>query len=125
VKEARFTLQTPINGESKSKNGGERPANGGLHPPQPLAPVAIASPDVITTDSPIIVEKIKELLRLAQDQGYVTYDDINDAIPDEVVSPELLDAIYSKLRGLEVEIVEAPALDRPKPPEPEEEVEES
>ena len=35
--------------------------------------------------------------------------------PDEVVTPELLDAIYSKLRGFEVEIVEAPDLERPKP----------
>ena len=51
-------------------------------------------------DSPIIAEKIKDLLRLAQDQGYLTYDDINDALPDEVVTPEVLDAIYSKLRGL-------------------------
>jgi RNA polymerase primary sigma factor len=64
-------------------------------------------------DSPIIAEKVKELLRLAQDQGYLTYDDINDALPDEVVTPEVLDAIYSKLRGFEVEIVEAPDLERP------------
>jgi RNA polymerase primary sigma factor len=125
IKEARFTLQTPIKGESKSKNGGGHPSNGGLQPPQPAPPVVAVSPDAITTDSPIIVEKIKELLRLAQDQGYVTYDDINDAIPDEIVSPELLDTIYSKLRGFEVEIVEAPDLERPKAPEPEEEVEES
>jgi len=125
IKEARFTLQTPIKGESSSKNGGDHPSNGGLQPPQPAAPVVAASSDSITTDSPIIVEKIKELLRLAQDQGYVTYDDINDAIPDEIVSPELLDTVYSKLRGFEVEIVEAPDLERPKAPEPEEEVEES
>ena len=125
IKEARFTLQTPIKGESKSKNGGGHPSNGGLQPPQPAATVVAASPDAITSDSPIIVEKIKELLRLAQDQGYVTYDDINDAIPDEIVSPELLDTVYSKLRGFEVEIVEAPDLERPKAPEPEEEAEES
>ena len=79
----------------------------------------------MTIESPIIVEKIKDLLRLAQDQGYLTYDDINDALPDEVVTPEVLDAIYSKLRGFEVEIVEAPDLERPKPAEPAEEEEES
>ena len=79
----------------------------------------------MTVESPIIVEKIKDLLRVAQDQGYLTYDDINDALPDEVVTPEVLDAIYSKLRGFEVEIVEAPDLERPKPAEPVEEEEES
>ena len=77
----------------------------------------------MTVESPIIVEKIKDLLRIAQEQGYLTYDDINDALPDEVVTPEVLDAIYSKLRGFEVEIVEAPDLERPKPVEPEEEEE--
>jgi RNA polymerase primary sigma factor len=114
AKEARFTLQTPVKGEAKAKNGhGAHPANSGLQPPQVAAPVVAVSPEGITTDSPIIADKIKELLRLAQDQGYLTYDDINDAIPDEVVSPELLDMVYSKLRGFEVEIVEAPDLDRP------------
>jgi len=74
-----------------------------------------------------VAEKVKDLLRLAQEQGYLTYDDINDALPDEFVTPELLDAIYSKLRGYEVEIVEAPDLERVKqaPVEQAEEEEES
>src|SRR5438270_11190005 len=55
--------------------------------------------------SPLLPEKIKELLRLAQEQGYLTYSDINDALPDSIVNPEDLDEIYIKLRGLEVEIV--------------------
>jgi hypothetical protein len=28
-----------------------------------------------------LTEKIKELVRLAQEQGYLTYNDINDALP--------------------------------------------
>ncbi len=66
-------------------------------------------------------EKIKELVRLAQEQGYLTYTDINDALPDSVVSPEELDEIYIKLRNLEVEIVDQAEVDRVKQPEPEEE----
>jgi RNA polymerase primary sigma factor len=54
-----------------------------------------------------ITEKIKDLLRQAQEQGYLTYDDINDAIPEEVISAEALEDIYSKLRKLNVEIVES------------------
>ena len=30
-------------------------------------------------------EKIKDLIRLAQEQGHLTYDDINDALPESVV----------------------------------------
>src|SRR5689334_15934072 len=31
-----------------------------------------------------LAEKIKELVRLAQEQGYLTYGDINDALPDSL-----------------------------------------
>ncbi|MEP6662445.1 MAG: sigma-70 family RNA polymerase sigma factor, partial [Verrucomicrobiota bacterium] len=68
--------------------------------------------------------KIKELLRLAQEQSYLTYTDIAEAFPEGTVSPEELDEIYSKLRNLEVDIVDQAEVDRVKQPEPEEEVEE-
>ncbi len=68
-----------------------------------------------------MTEKVKELVRLAQEQGYLTYNDINDALPDNIVSPEELDEIYIKLRNLEVEIVDQAEVDRVKQPEPEEE----
>src|SRR5262245_53982412 len=70
-----------------------------------------------------LTEKVKELLRLAQEQGYLTYNDINDALPDNIVSPEELDEIYIKLRNLDVEIVDQAEVDRVKQPEPEEEEE--
>src|SRR5579864_5853838 len=68
-----------------------------------------------------LAEKIKELVRLAQEQGYLTYGDINDALPDTLITPEDLDEIYMKLRNLEVEIVDQAEVDRVKQPEPEEE----
>ena len=70
-----------------------------------------------------LTEKIKELVRLAQEQGYLTYNDINDALPDTMVTPEDLDEIYTKLRNMEVEIVDQAEVDRVKQPEPEEEEE--
>jgi RNA polymerase primary sigma factor len=68
-----------------------------------------------------IAEKVKELVRLAQEQGYLTYGDVNDALPDTLISPEELDEVYIKLRNLEVEIVDQAEVDRVKQPEPEEE----
>jgi RNA polymerase primary sigma factor len=70
-----------------------------------------------------ITEKVKELLRLAQEQGYLTYNDINDALPDTIITPDELDEIYIKLRSLEVEIVDQAEVDRVRQPEPEEEEE--
>jgi len=72
-----------------------------------------------------LTEKVKELVRLAQEQGYLTYGDINDALPDNVVTPEELDEIYIKLRNLEIEIVDQAEVDRVKQPEPEEEEDKS
>jgi RNA polymerase primary sigma factor len=67
-----------------------------------------------------LTETIKTLLHLAQEHGHVTYDDINDILP-EGLSPEDLDDLYSKLRNLDVEIVDHAEVERAKPAEPEEE----
>jgi RNA polymerase primary sigma factor len=67
-----------------------------------------------------LTETIKTLLHLAQEHGYVTYDDINDVLPENL-SPDDLDALLSKLRSLDVEIVmdqaEAERAERSKQPE--------
>ena len=68
-----------------------------------------------------LTEKIKELLRLAQEQGYLTYTDINDVLPENIVTADDLDEIYIKLRSLELEIVDQAEVDRVKQPEPDEE----
>ena len=40
----------------------------------------------VTVKPPLdLTEKVKELVRLAQEQGYLTYGDINDALPEGVV----------------------------------------
>ncbi|MDQ6631895.1 MAG: RNA polymerase sigma factor RpoD [Verrucomicrobiota bacterium] len=70
-----------------------------------------------------LTEKIKELVRLAQEQGYLTYGDINDALPDQVVAADVLEEIVSKLRSFEIEIVAHAEADRIKQTEPDEEEE--
>jgi RNA polymerase primary sigma factor len=67
-----------------------------------------------------LTETIKTLLHLAHEHGHVTYDDINDILPDGL-SPNDLDELYSKLRNLDVEIVDHAEVERAKPAEPEEE----
>src|SRR5258708_24059990 len=52
-----------------------------------------------------LTETIKTLLHLAHENGHVTYDDINDILPDGL-SPDDLDQLYTKLRNLDVEIVD-------------------
>jgi len=67
-----------------------------------------------------LTETIQTLLHLAQEHGYITYDDVNDVLPDNNLSPEDLDALLTKLRSLDVEIVmdQAEAERAAKPAEP-------
>ncbi|MCL5096373.1 MAG: sigma-70 family RNA polymerase sigma factor, partial [Candidatus Omnitrophica bacterium] len=102
----------------------ETPATGAETPSATGPSAATGSPvsDGAKTSTGLdLTEKIRELVKLAQEQGYLTYNDINDALPDSVVTPEELDEIYIKLRNLEVEIVDQAEVDRVKQPEPEEE----
>jgi len=66
-------------------------------------------------------EKIKELVRLAQEQGHLTFNDINEAFPESEVTPEKLDEIFSKLRSLEIEIVDQAEVDNVRKPDAEDE----
>jgi RNA polymerase primary sigma factor len=86
-------------------------------PPKP-SPIPASAPGSPGLEIP---QKIKELVRLAHEQGYLTYSDINDALPEGLIGPEELDEIYVRLRNLEVEIVDQAEVDRIKQPEPEDE----
>ena len=90
----------------------------------PSAPVAspVGLLPTATTDVDL-TENIRELLRLAREQGYLTYGDINDALPEGMFSPDTLENLYVKLRGLEIDIVDQAEVDRVHQPEPVEEEE--
>ncbi|HEY5912562.1 MAG TPA: RNA polymerase sigma factor RpoD [Verrucomicrobiae bacterium] len=68
-----------------------------------------------------LAEKVKELVRLAQEQGYLTHGDINDSLPASLESASNVDEVYIQLRNLDVEIVDQAEVDRVKPAEAEEE----
>lgn len=59
-------------------------------------------------------QKLKELIRLAEDQGYLTFQDINEALPDSVVDPEELEAYLLLLREMEIEIIEESEVEKHK-----------
>ena len=73
------------------------------------------------SEAPDLTETIKALLQVAREQSHLTYDDINELLPDGV-SPDALDALYTKLGNLGIEIVAQAETEKAKPegPEPEE-----
>lgn len=51
-------------------------------------------------------ERIRNLIRLSKEQGFLTYKDINKALPDSVNNPDEIENVISILQNLEVEILD-------------------
>ena len=56
--------------------------------------------------------RIRELIKLAKEQGYLTFEDLNEALPEAITDADELDAILTRLRRMEIDIIEASEVDR-------------
>jgi RNA polymerase primary sigma factor len=101
-------------------NGQSKPHAGSAAEKSPASGHAHAAAPASGQTSVDLTETVKTLLHLAQEHGYITYDDINDVLPENL-SPDDLDVLLSKLRALDVEIVmdqaEAERAERSKQPD--------
>jgi RNA polymerase primary sigma factor len=90
---------------------------------KPAAPARAASPlngaDVSGTEELMpsaaagdVQSRIRELIKLAKEQGYLTFDDLNEALPADISDADELDAILTRLRRMEIDIIEASEVDR-------------
>ena len=64
----------------------------------------------------LLQEKIRELLKLAKEQGYITFEDLDEHLPEGMNDPETIDSILSQLRAVEIDIIDASEVDRVKEP---------
>ena len=60
------------------------------------------------------MEKVDQLLKIGKEKGYLTYAELNEFLPPEVVSPDQIDEIITKIGEMNIELVDAP----PKAEEP-------
>ena len=60
-----------------------------------------------TDDSPHFQEALPSLIRLAQTQGCLSYDDINNALPPELSDIDLIEELVDRLRAMKFRIVES------------------
>lgn len=95
--------KVPVKTAPAKKAAGAKPASahkGGLPP---------------VSDNPLRVkmssedrrEKIKELMKLAREQGYLTYSDIHEALPTDLIDPDEIDGLVLLLRGMDIEIIDS------------------
>ena len=103
AKPAKHEAVPPVKAKAKTA----KVRNAAPDQPAPRQP----SPGI---DSPEIQEKIRDLIKLAKEQGYLTFDDLNEALPDTVNEPDEMEAIMLRLRSLEIDIIDASDVDRHK-----------
>ncbi len=70
-------------------------------------------------------DKIRQLIRQSKEQGYLTFQDINDALPETVDNPEDIENVISILQNLEIDILDPEDVDTYKQRQEEIEEEES
>ncbi len=105
----------PAAKSAPAKEGATKPpakvskTNGAAAPVATPPPVAVVPGGI---EVPEIQEKIRELIKLAKEQGYITFDDLNEALPNSLVDADQMDAILSRLRGMEFDIIDASEVDR-------------
>jgi len=67
-------------------------------------------------------KEVKELIAMGRDKGFLTYDEVNDALPADIVSSDQIDDVMSMFGDNDIAIVDEASkvkLPETKPPDPE------
>src|SRR5499425_3352880 len=73
-------------------------------------PIAKAQPASESAAQPVEkknMKEVKKLIDLGKEKGYLTYDDVNDMLPAEVVSPDQIDDVMSIFGEMDIEVVDS------------------
>ena len=55
-------------------------------------------------------QELAELVRLSKEQGFLTYDEINDYLPDEDESPEKLNRLIAAVERFEIKLIDGDSI---------------
>ncbi len=117
-------VPTPSSDPSSDSNAANKKRTGKKSKTPSASDITPISGDkkLLTINTPEIKQKIRELIKLAKEQEYLTYDDINEVLPPGAVDAETLDEILSQLSGMEFDVIDASEVDRYKEASQEKEV---
>ena len=80
-----------------------------------LAKKEITIEEVKTESGFVLTSKIKELVLLAQEQGYLTHDDVAEHLPKDKVTPADIEMVESQFEQLEISVVDQAEVDNVSP----------
>jgi RNA polymerase primary sigma factor len=87
-----------------AKHAPPRGANPSAKTAAPAKPAAAPAPAGDKKQDP---KKIRKLIDLGKERGYLTYTEVNEAVPREGSTPEELDSVMSMLGDMDIEVVES------------------
>lgn len=67
-------------------------------------------------ENPVVQGRLRQLVLQANDQGFLTYDDINDVLPASVIDPEDHEKIMDCLRSMNFKIIDSSEMGDVAPP---------
>ncbi len=71
------------------------------------APTAVMEPPLIGSGSQEEVDiRLKAILEMGTSRGYLTYEELNDKLPDEVVSPDKLDSLLMMIDEMGIRLID-------------------
>ena len=53
------------------------------------------------------MEKVKELIHMGKKKGFLTYDEVNNLLPPDIVSSDQIDDLMMMFGEMEIEVVDA------------------
>ena len=111
-------------GDDEDGEAGERPSTGkargqaggkgeGKRRGRPRAEAKQAAPSTTNGAGKDSDQKKRELIALGKAKGFLTYDEVNEQMPENILSSEQMDEWLSAFARAGIELVEAPAKDAP------------
>src|SRR5215472_7198577 len=91
----------------RTKRTPARPPKARAESARPLTKTQAASDSAGQPVEKKNMKEVKKLIDLGKEKGYLTYDDVNDMLPAEVVSPDQIDDVMSIFGEMDIEVVDA------------------
>jgi RNA polymerase primary sigma factor len=89
---------------------------------QPQQPEQLPSPGQVKKSGNIIEEKIKLIIEKAKKKGFITYEEMNNELPDESISPNRLESLIMTLDEMGISLLDEAELEKQREEEDEFEV---
>ena len=89
------------------------------HVPMPFSGASLFIKSDVMPKTPaeaqkLLQEKVRELLKLAKEQGYITFEDLEEHLPLGMNDPDTIESILVQLRAVEIDIIDSSDVDRVK-----------